>query len=58
MTQECNAPVTLPDTALTQAQVVEHWLTDRAELMECGARHDALIDWYEQRDTALGDRHG
>jgi len=58
MTQPCLPPVQLPDAALTQSDVVTHWLTDRAELIACGERLDALIDWYQQRDTALGETDG
>jgi hypothetical protein len=54
MTKACDAPVVLPETSLTQADVESFWLRDRVALMTCGERLSALTDWYQQRDAALG----
>lgn len=54
LTQECDKPVWLEETTLTQADVESYWLTDRSALIACGQRHKALAGWYQARDTALG----
>jgi hypothetical protein len=38
---------------MTQQGVERYWSRDRAALVECGARHDALIAYYQDRDTRL-----
>lgn len=54
LNRECDRPVWIEEATLTQADVESYWLTDRAALIECGARHKALAGWYNQRDTAIG----
>jgi len=54
LTQPCDDPVQLPETALNTADVESYWLMDRAALLACAERHEALSGWYQQRDAALG----
>lgn len=39
----CDAPVALPDTALSDRQVEIYWGRDRDALRTCGARVDAML---------------
>ncbi|WP_163905660.1 anaerobic dehydrogenase [Rhizobium daejeonense] len=49
----CLRPAALGQGALTQAQVEDLWITDRAALLACYRRHLALRDFYAYRDAAL-----
>lgn len=50
---DCADPVQLPNGPMKQRDVERHWSRDRASLIECGDRHAALRDFYQQRDGAL-----
>ncbi|WP_177230880.1 dehydrogenase [Rhizobium sp. NFR07] len=53
----CDRPVLLEHGPLTQAQVEELWITDRAALLACYRRHLALRNYIVDRDEALrGDK--
>ena len=54
LTKPCERPVTLPDRALTQAEVERLWITDRARLVECGMSKQAVVDYYANRDGRIG----
>jgi hypothetical protein len=45
--------VLLPERGLTQAEVERWWIQDRARLLECRARHDALNAFVRDRDGRL-----
>lgn len=53
MLVDCLGPVRLPDGVITQRDVERLWITDRKALIDCGKRHAALRDYYEERDAAL-----
>lgn len=53
LTQPCPRPVTLPDRALTQAEVEAFWLRDRQRLVECGLTKQAVVDYYSNRDQLI-----
>lgn len=61
LTQTCPAPQTLPGGPMTQRDIERYWSRDRISLVDCGKRHDALTDYYVERDAALrgsGQRGG
>ncbi len=49
----CPRPVTLPNRALTQAEVEAFWLRDRQRLVECGLTKQAVVDYYSNRDALI-----
>lgn len=49
----CERPLLLADTPLTQAQVEQLWVRDRAALVKCGLTLDALVDFYQDLDQRL-----
>lgn len=53
LTTSCERPVQLPESVLTQADVESFWLRDRAELVTCGERLEALRDFYISRDNLI-----
>lgn len=53
LTGICAQPVPLPERELTQAEVEEYWLRDRAALVECGVTKAALLRYYRNRDALL-----
>jgi hypothetical protein len=50
---DCADPVQLPSGPMKQRDVEKYWSRDRVSLIECGDRHAALRDFYQQRDGAL-----
>lgn len=50
----CPRPVALPDRALTQAEVETLWARDRAALVSCGWKRDALVAFYADLRERLG----
>lgn len=42
LARECNDPVSLPNTAITQAEVERGWEADRRSLLECAAIVEGL----------------
>lgn len=53
LTEQCDRPVTLPDRTLTQVDVEQFWIQDRSNLITCGDRHSAVIDFYSSRDGLI-----
>lgn len=53
LTRICERPVLLPDRGLTQAEVEAFWRSDRARLLDCRARHEALAAYIADRDARL-----
>jgi len=53
LTGICPQPVPLPERELTQAEVEELWLRDRAALVDCGVTKAALLRYYRDRDARL-----
>jgi len=53
LTATCPRPVTLPDRALTQAEVEAFWLKDRQRLVECGLTKQAVVEYYTNRDRMI-----
>lgn len=49
----CANPVDFADGALGAGSVEFLWSTDRAALAACGARHDAVMAFYRERDAGL-----
>jgi len=45
--------VRLTSKPLSAGAVERHWGRDRVSLVECGARHGALIAWRRNRDARL-----
>lgn len=54
--QQCSRPVDLPNRELTQSDVETYWITDRSELISCGERHQAIVDFYRDRDDRITQR--
>lgn len=50
---DCPDPAQLPNGPMKQRDVERYWSRDRASLIECGDRHAALREFYQQRDGAL-----
>ena len=53
LTEACPDPARLPSGEMTQRDIERYWGKDRASLVECGDRHEALRDYYAERDGAL-----
>jgi hypothetical protein len=45
LTAPCAPPVSLPEGAMTQAEVEKAWGRDRSALRTCAERHQALASW-------------
>jgi hypothetical protein len=56
----CERPLTLPEGAITRAQVEQLWARDRGNLIKCGMNLETLIDFYEglSADFKGADRGG
>ena len=52
LTTTC-APATLPDRALTRAEVEKLWARDRARLVKCGYSLGGLIAFYTDLQVGL-----
>ena len=48
----CATPVTLPERALTQAEVETLWGRDRSALRRCGGQVQGLAGWIAARSEA------
>lgn len=53
LTEGCARPVYLGEGDLNQAKVEKLWSTDRANLVRCGDRHSAHVDFIKDRDAKL-----
>ena len=51
--EPCQTPVDLPDRDISQAEIVALWGRDRVGLRTCGDRHEAVVQFYTSRDSAL-----
>ena len=56
LTADCPTPTLLPEGRLKQATLERLWSKDRAGLKDCGKRHKATVEFYTNRDEALGRR--
>ena len=56
LTAPCDAPVALPDAAMSAGAVERGWAADRGALAMCGARHQAETEFYAKRDAALAGK--
>ena len=62
--KDCPDPKFLPTRALSAGQVERSWGADRAHLVECKRRHQALRRFYQNRDeylsgqTTIGEGEG
>jgi len=56
LTEPCAPPANLPVGEMTQRAIERFWSRDRVSLVECGARQQALIDYYAERDALLGGK--
>jgi hypothetical protein len=54
----CALPVDIGKGPLTQAQVEDLWVTDRANMLACYRRHLALRNFIIDRDNALRGEGG
>ncbi|WP_318761829.1 dehydrogenase [Aminobacter niigataensis] len=52
LTAACNRPVRLT-VEMTQRNIERLWTADRKALIDCGKRHGALVDFYNDRDARL-----
>lgn len=53
LTKPCTRPVLLPERAMSQSEVEARWVRDRANLITCGERHQALTEFYRSRDSKV-----
>src|SRR5215203_5745609 len=49
----CAEPQQLPRRAISRSEVVRAWARDRVSLADCGDRHDAVVQFYAERDAGL-----
>lgn len=52
-TQPCGRPVGLPERPLSQYEVESYWIEDRSALVTCAQRHDAVVEFYRDRDSRI-----
>ncbi|WP_159091683.1 dehydrogenase [Aminobacter sp. MSH1] len=52
LTGPCSRPVRLT-AEMTQRNIERLWTADRKALVDCGKRHGALVDFYNDRDARL-----
>lgn len=55
--ETCLTPKRLP-AKLTQREIERLWIADRKALLECASRHEALRDYYKDRDARLRGQQG
>lgn len=55
-TQPCSRPVKLPERPLTQLEVETNWIEDRGRLISCAERHEAIVAFYEDRDSRIAGK--
>lgn len=55
LSRACERPVTLPQEGLTRAEVEQLWARDRAALVKCGYSLNALVAFYEDLRSRLGE---
>lgn len=53
--EPCAGPQQLPNRAIRRSEAARAWGRDRAALVECGERHDAVVTYYQERDSGLAD---
>lgn len=53
LTKVCPSTVVLPQRPLTQLEIETLWGQDRYNLVNCGARHKALVEFFKNRDDGL-----
>ena len=52
--EPCLGPVRLPrNRDMSREEASRAWGRDRARLVDCGERHDATVQFYQERDAAL-----
>lgn len=54
LTVPCKPPVELPAGDLSAGAVQRLWARDRAELVSCGLKHEALVEFYRALSDAAG----
>lgn len=54
--QSCSSPVDLPERDMSAGEVERAWGQDRASLVDCGARHEATVSFYRNRDARLAGK--
>jgi len=50
---DCEKPILLPNSELTQKQVENFWIHDRASLVTCAEEKEALELFYLKRDELV-----
>lgn len=53
LTNVCPSTVVLPRRPLTQLEIETLWGQDRFNLVNCAARHRALVEYFKVRDDGL-----
>lgn len=53
LTKVCPTTVPLPHRPLTQLEIETLWGQDRYNLVNCKARHEALVEFFGYRDGEL-----
>lgn len=53
LTEDCAKPIDVGVASLNQSQTEGYWSKDRSNLIKCGDRHAAHVDFIEERDSGL-----
>lgn len=53
LTDPCSSPTQIPDNEITQLQAEKYWGSDRRSLIICKNRNEALIEFYDNRDSLI-----
>lgn len=53
LTKDCDLPVLLPNTPITQKLLEKLWISDRKALIVCSKRHKALGEFIKKQREGL-----
>lgn len=56
--RKCDDPVVIPHGKLNAGPLERMWRKDRIALVECGEKHQRVIEFYEDRDARIAATTG
>lgn len=57
-TRSCETTVKIPDRELQQNETEALWARDRVSLVNCAEMHQAVIEFYRNRDNLVSNING
>jgi hypothetical protein len=53
LTESCSRPTLIPERNLSKGEVTSYWAEDRGRHVTCVDRHEALVNYYRDRDSKI-----